>query len=106
MGMRKEEIRKGDYKMHRDIEERIKEEASYFLANNSTTRKTAKAFGVSKSLIHKDLSKRLAIVNPQLHTEVIKLLEHNKEVRHIRGGITTQKRYKKRWHKPPKSIKT
>lgn len=96
MGMRKEEIRKGDYKMHRDIEERIKEEASYFLANNSTTRKTAKAFGVSKSLIHKDLSKRLAIVNPQLHTEVLKLLEHNKEVRHIRGGITTQKRYKKK----------
>ena len=82
--------------MHRDIEERIKEEASYFLANNSTTRKTAKAFGVSKSLIHKDLSKRLAIVDPQLHTEVIKLLEHNKEVRHIRGGITTQKRYKKK----------
>lgn len=96
MGMRKEEIRKGDYKMHRDIEERIKEEASYFLANNSTTRKTAKAFGVSKSLIHKDLSKRLAIVNPQLHIEVLRLLDHNKEVRHIRGGITTQKRYKKK----------
>ncbi|NWK12121.1 sporulation transcriptional regulator SpoIIID [Clostridium cadaveris] len=82
--------------MHRDIEERIKEEASYFLANNSTTRKTAKAFGVSKSLIHKDLSKRLAIVNPQLHIEVLRLLDHNKEVRHIRGGITTQKRYKKK----------
>ena len=63
MGMRKEEIRKGDYKMHRDIEERIKEEAKYFLSNSSTTRETAKAFGVSKSLIHKDLSKRLSIRN-------------------------------------------
>jgi len=78
------------------IEERIREEAKYFLANKSTTRETAKAFGVSKSLIHKDLSKGLAIVNPQIHTEVLKLLEYNKEVRHIRGGITTQKRYKKK----------
>ncbi|NWK12964.1 sporulation transcriptional regulator SpoIIID [Clostridium cadaveris] len=27
---------------------------------------------------------------------MLKLLDHNKEVRHIRGGITTQKRYKKK----------
>ena len=33
--------------------------ASYIIDNNATVRQTAKAFGVSKSTVHKDVTDRL-----------------------------------------------
>jgi putative DeoR family transcriptional regulator (stage III sporulation protein D) len=50
-------------------------------------------FGISKSTVHKDVSKTLKMVNPTLHKEVEKLLLFNKSERHIRGGEATKQKY-------------
>ena len=60
----------------------------------TTVRSTAQKFGVSKSTVHKDVSERLKYVNPQLYTQVKKILEINKSQRHIRGGMATRRKYK------------
>lgn len=39
---------------YRQIEERAAEVARYIVDNNATVRQAAKAFGISKSTIHKD----------------------------------------------------
>ena len=65
----------------------------YILDNNATVRATAKKFGISKSTVHKDVSERLIKIQPQLYSEVKKILEKNKQGRHIRGGMATKKKY-------------
>ncbi|MBU5427827.1 sporulation transcriptional regulator SpoIIID [Tissierella pigra] len=75
------------------IEERTLEVAKYIIANKSTVRDTAKAFGCSKSTIHKDLTERLPKINPNLADSVKNLLDFNKSERHIRGGEATKLKY-------------
>ncbi|MGL4790514.1 MAG: sporulation transcriptional regulator SpoIIID [Anaerotignaceae bacterium] len=75
------------------IEERAIEVAEFIIKSNSTVRETAKKFGVSKSTIHKDITDRVERLNPQLATEVRKVLEVNKAERHIRGGLATKEKY-------------
>ncbi|MGN1480700.1 sporulation transcriptional regulator SpoIIID [Porcipelethomonas sp.] len=65
----------------------------YILENNATVRATAKKFGISKSTVHKDVSERLPKIQPRLYPEVKKILETNKQERHIRGGLATKKKY-------------
>ena len=65
----------------------------YILENNATVRATAKKFGISKSTVHKDVSERLPKIQPHLYPEVKKILETNKQERHIRGGLATKKKY-------------
>mgnify|MGYP003159441153 CR=1 FL=1 len=48
------------------IEERAIGIAGYIIDHNATVRQTAKAFGISKSTVHKDVTERLAQVNPAL----------------------------------------
>lgn len=73
----------------------------YIIENNATVRSAAKAFGISKSTVHKDVSERLSKIHPQLYPEVKKILEKNKQERHIRGGMATKKKYEqmKKFHK-------
>ena len=74
----------------------------YIIENNSTIRKTAKYFDVSKSTVHNDLSKKLRIENYELYLKVNKILKNNFETKHIRGGIATKSKYQlksKRWLK-------
>lgn len=78
------------------VEERAIELGEYIVENKATVRSTAKQFGISKSTVHMDVSNRLRYVNPQLYTEVRKILEINKAQRHIRGGIATKEKYSKR----------
>ena len=75
------------------IEERAIEIATYIIENNATVRQTAKAFGISKSTVHKDVAERLVIINPALAAEARKVLELNKSERHIRGGLATKEKY-------------
>ena len=75
------------------IEERAIGIANYIIDNNATVRQTAKAFGVSKSTVHKDCVERLAQVNPNLADDVRKVLDVNKAERHIRGGLATKEKY-------------
>ena len=65
----------------------------YVAQHNSTVRATAKAFGISKSTVHKDLTERLPELNSRLYAKVRKVLEKNKQERHIRGGLATKHKY-------------
>ena len=76
------------------IEERAVAVAEYIIANNATVRQAAGKFGVSKSTVHKDVSERLAYINPALAKEVRKVLDVNKSERHIRGGLATREKYR------------
>ena len=75
------------------IEERAVEIAYYIIENKATVRQTAVAFGVSKSTIHKDCNDRLEQINPTLAQSVRKVLDVNKQERHIRGGLATREKY-------------
>lgn len=78
------------------IEARAKDLALYMIEHRSTVRSAAKAFGVSKSTVHKDLQERLPAINPGLYRQVKEILEENKAERHIRGGIATRNKYRRR----------
>lgn len=45
--------------------------------------------------VHKDLTDRLKEINPAIYEEVRKVLDINKQERHIRGGMATKKKYEK-----------
>lgn len=77
----------------------------YILENNATVRATAKKFGISKSTVHKDVSERLPKIQPQLYPEVKKILETNKQERHIRGGLATKKKYEELARKNKKKLR-
>lgn len=84
----------GEFFVKGYIEERAVEIANYIIKNNATVRQTAKAYGISKSTVHKDVTERLERINPSLAAEARKVLDINKSERHIRGGIATREKYK------------
>lgn len=75
------------------IEERAVSIANYIIECNATVRQTAKAFGVSKSTVHKDVTERLMQINPALAKQAREVLNVNKSERHIRGGLATREKY-------------
>lgn len=75
------------------IEERAIGIANYIIERNATVRQTAKAFGVSKSTVHKDVTDRLMQINPTLAKQARNVLDINKSERHIRGGLATKEKY-------------
>ena len=76
------------------VEERAVELGAYIVENKTTVRDAAKKFGVSKSTVHTDVSRRLRKLNPVLYHEVRNVLDVNKVQRHIRGGIATREKYR------------
>ena len=76
------------------IEERACELAVYMIETGATVRAAAQHFGISKSTVHKDLQQRLPRYNQTLYENVRKVLDINKQQRHIRGGMATRKKYK------------
>lgn len=80
--------------MRSSLEERACDLAVYIIENKATVRAAAKAFGVSKSTVHKDLTERLPHVNQGLFRQVRVLLDLNKAERHIRGGLATRRKYR------------
>lgn len=75
------------------IEERAVDIANYIVEQNATVRQTAKQFGISKSTVHKDVTERLAQINPALASRARLVLDLNKSERHIRGGMATKEKY-------------
>ena len=67
--------------------------AYYIIEHKATVRQTAKVFNVSKSTAHKDVTTRLMEINPELAREARKVLDVNKQERHIRGGMATKEKY-------------
>ena len=76
------------------IEKRACALAVYMIETGATVRSAAQHFGISKSTVHKDLSCRLQKIDPQLYRQVRKILDLNKQERHIRGGLATRRKYK------------
>ncbi len=76
------------------IVKRVIDEANYILDTKETIREIAKVFNVSKSTVHKDLHERLIDINYGLYEEVDSILKYHIDVRHIRGGQSTKKKYK------------
>ena len=77
------------------INRRVYDEAKYMLETKKTIREIAKIFKVSKSTVHKDLHDRLIEIDKTLYLKVCKILKHHIDIRHIRGGESTKKKYKK-----------
>ncbi len=64
--------------------------------NNATIREASKVFGVSKSTMHIDLTKRLSEIDKELFGAVKAVLEYNWSVRHLRGGESTRRNYQEK----------
>lgn len=67
--------------------------AQYILENKATVRDAGRAFGVSKSTVHKDVTERLPKINSATAEKVRIILADNKAQRHLRGGEATRKKY-------------
>ena len=75
------------------MEKRACELAVYIIETGATVRAAARQFGISKSTVHKDISSRLRQYIYSLYIQVRQVLEHNKQERHIRGGMATKNKY-------------
>lgn len=75
-------------------DDRAIELAEYIIQTGCTVRACAKLFGVSKSTVHKDITARLKKLNSVLYLQVRQILLHNKNERHIRGGLATKEKYR------------
>lgn len=74
---------------------RIMDEANYMIKTEDTIRTIANVFKVSKSTVHKDLHERLLYINKDLYDKVYDILQYHIDIRHIRGGQSTKKKYEK-----------
>ena len=79
--------------MIKNVEERAIELGKYIADSGATVRRTAEVFGISKSTVHIDVTKRLELISPPLAKRVNAVLQENKAQRHIRGGIATKNKY-------------
>ena len=75
------------------IRERAIAEAKYVIEKQTTVRATARAYNVSKSTVHIDVTKRLRCISLPLYTKVKGVLQKNKDERAGRGGAATKKKY-------------
>lgn len=81
--------------MNKTIMNRVINEANYILKTEKTIREIAKIFKVSKSTVHKDLHERLKKIDVKLGESVDKIMKYHINIRHIRGGESTKKKYQK-----------
>lgn len=78
-----------------NVDKRCIEIGEYIRDTGATVRRAAAVFGISKSTVHIDVTKRLRNIDKILYDEVKKVLEENKAQRHIRGGLATREKYSK-----------
>ena len=76
--------------MNVEPEQRAALLGEYIAEHSATVRAAARAFGCSKSTVHKDVSTRLRAVDAALFARVQAVLARNKAERHLRGGAAEQ----------------
>lgn len=81
--------------MNTFVEKRCIELGEYIIENNATVRQAGEHFGISKSTVHIDVTKRLVQISPSMAYLVDNVLQNNKALRHIRGGNATKEKYLK-----------
>ena len=79
--------------MNGNVEKRCVEIGRYIRDTGATVRQAATVFGISKSTVHIDVTKRLHELDRSLYDEVERVLQENKAERHIRGGNATREKY-------------
>lgn len=67
--------------------------AKLIAQNGFTVRKAADMIGISKSTLHLWIQKELPQVDTFLYYDVIDTLQANLAERHLRGGMSTKKKY-------------
>ena len=77
----------------KDIYTRTKQIAEYVILTGATVRAASKVFGISKSTVHYDLTKRLPYLDAGLYDEVQKILDLNFKEKSMRGGLATKHKY-------------
>ena len=82
--------------MTEPMEKRACALAVYMIETGATVRAAARHFGISKSTVHKDICHRLEPVNRELYLQVRRILDVNKQERHIRGGLATKRKYEQK----------
>lgn len=82
--------------MNEYIIKRVIEISSYIVEKNCTVREAAKAYGVSKSTVHKDCSERVFELDRELYKKVKRVLFVNLSERHLRGGSATKKKFERK----------
>ena len=81
--------------MYSVVEDRVLKEAEFIINNKATVRATAKEFGVGKSTVHADMTKKLQDLDEDYYEKVKDILFINLCQRHIRGGMATREKFKK-----------
>ena len=66
----------------------------YILKTGKTVRQTAVFYGISKSTVHNDVSKKLPLIDPRLFKKVDRILQKNFKEKHLRGGEATKNKWK------------
>ena len=79
--------------MNVEPEQRAALLGEYITEHSATVRAAARAFGCSKSTVHKDITERLVRIRPMLAAQARVVLDANKAERHIRGGLATREKY-------------
>lgn len=72
---------------------RVVDEGRYMIDTGMTVREIANLFDVSKSTVHKDLTDRLYFIDINMYNEVSKILQYHMNIRHIRGGESTRRKF-------------
>lgn len=80
--------------MYSPITERILKEADYMIETSKTIREIATHFSMSKSTVHKDLHDRLKKIDKERYKKVEQILAYHTQIRHVRGGESTKKKYR------------
>ncbi len=81
--------------MEKKLVERTLGEAQMIIKTKKTLRCLAEELNIGKSTIHKDMHLRLKTIDKTLYEEVQKVFMDHIKTRHLRGGESTKKKYKK-----------
>lgn len=60
------------------IEQRVKDEAQWYIDHRSSVRDVAEHFKISKSTVYTDFTQRLKYIDQDLYEKVLMLLHYNK----------------------------
>ena len=82
--------------MDKYIYDRVTRESNYIIETNKTIREVADVFGVSKSTVHNDIRKRLMEIDKNLYEKVSSILKYHIDIKHIRGGEATKRKFLER----------
>ena len=92
--------------MHKEdlIKKRAIDIGNYITNNNKTIREAAQKFGVGRSTVFRDIHNRLPEINKKLSESTLKVIQNNKNERHIRGGDATKRKHLNQRHMDIKTI--